>query len=151
MASTAVVPVAAPVAPAVPKTKAAAPKAVKKIVAGKKGGKKNKKLRFEIDCTVPTTDGVMDSSSFEKFLAEHIKVNGKIGNLADQVMVRRHENKIMVTSRVPMSKRYVKYLSKKYLKKKNLKDFMRLVATSKSGFAIKYYNINQGDTEADEE
>jgi hypothetical protein len=34
-------------------------------------------------------------------------------------------NKITVTSSVPFSKRYLKYLTKKYLKKNQLRDWIR--------------------------
>lgn len=52
-----------------PTKKAAAP-------AGK--GKK-KSQTFVIDCTKPVEDKIMDISSFEKFLLDKIKVNGKTG------------------------------------------------------------------------
>jgi len=153
MASTAVVP-ATSAAPAVAAPKAAPKAAAKPKVAKKAGANKkkvkSKKHRFVIDCSVPANDGVLDSTTFEKFLAEHIKVGGKINNLGEQVFVRRNNNSIAVTSKGPMSKRYVKYLSKKFLKKKNLKDYMRLVATDKHSYSIKYYNINQGEGEEEE-
>jgi len=37
--------------------------------------------------------------------------------LGDNVKVTRDKTKITVTSEIPMSKRYLKYLTKKYLKK----------------------------------
>ena len=59
----------------------------------------------------------MDISSFETFLAERIKVGGKAGALGDVVSVAADKTKVTVTSDAPMSKRYLKYLTKKFLKK----------------------------------
>jgi hypothetical protein len=70
-----------------------------------------------LDCTTAETDSILDVANFEKFLKERIKVNGKAGALGDAVTVGKDKSKIVVTSENPFSKRYLKYLSKKYLKK----------------------------------
>ena len=44
-------------------------------------------------------------------------MSGKTGNLGDMVTVSRDKAKVTVASDIPFSKRYLKYLSKKYLKK----------------------------------
>ena len=51
----------------------------------KKGKSKGKKqlLKFTIDCTVLVNDELLETASFQKFLADRIKVNGKAGNLGD--------------------------------------------------------------------
>ncbi|CAO2602174.1 60S ribosomal protein L22 [Lemmus lemmus] len=56
----------------------------------------------------------MDAANFEQFLQERIKVNSKAGNLGGgAVTIERSKSKITVTSEVPFSKRYLKYLTKK--------------------------------------
>nr|XP_045047465.2 60S ribosomal protein L22-like [Desmodus rotundus] len=103
---------------------------MKKLVA-KRGKKKEQVLKFTLDCTHPVEDGIMGAANFELFLQERIKVNGKAGNLGGGVVtIERSNSKITVTSEVPFSKRYLKYLTKKYLKK-NLRDWLRVVANSK--------------------
>merc|ERR1712232_238675 len=59
-------------------------------------------------------------------------MGGKTGNLGDKVTVSRDKSKVHVTAEAPFSKRYLKYLSKKYLKKQQLRDFLRVVAPSKT-------------------
>ena len=95
----------------------------------------------------------MEIASFEKFLAEHIKVNDKINRLGDSVKITREKSKISVTSEIPMSKRYIKYLTKKYLKKHNVRDWLRVVASNKdrSVYELRYFNIAAQDDQADEE
>ncbi|XP_036112872.1 60S ribosomal protein L22 isoform X1 [Molossus molossus] len=124
---------------------------MKKLVA--KGGKKKKQvLKFTLDCTHPVEDGIMDAANFEQFLQERIKVNGKAGNLGGGVVtIERSKSKITVTSEVPFSKRYLKYLTKKYLKKNNLRDWLRVVANSKESYELRYFQINQDEEEEEDE
>ncbi|XP_029818226.1 60S ribosomal protein L22 [Manacus vitellinus] len=90
--------------------------------------------------------------SQEQFLQERIKVNGKAGNLGGGVVtIERSKSKITVTSEVPFSKRYLKYLTKKYLKKNNLRDWLRVVANSKESYELRYFQINQDEEEEEEE
>merc|ERR1712096_375574 len=87
-------------------------KAVKKL------GKKNQ-IKLFIDCTHPVEDGIMNCADFEKYLHERIKVGGKTNNFGKELTMERQKTKIALTSDVPFSKRYLKYLTKKYLKKNN--------------------------------
>lgn len=72
----------------------------------------------------------------EQFLKEKVKVNGKTGNLGNTVHIERLKNKITVTSEKQFSKRYLKYLTKKYLKKNNLRDWLRVVASDKETYEL---------------
>jgi len=93
----------------------------------------------------------MDIPSFETFLAERIKVGGKAGALGDVVSVSADKTKVTVTSDAPMSKRYLKYLTKKFLKKHNVRDWLRVIASNKdrSVYELRYFNIaDQEDEEA---
>lgn len=74
----------------------------------------------------------MKTDTFETFLNERIKVNGKKNQLAASgVKVEASKTKIIVTSEQLFSKRYLKYLTKKYLKRNSLRDWLRVVASSK--------------------
>jgi large subunit ribosomal protein L22e len=76
-----------------------------------------------------------------------------------------------LTASTPFSKRYLKYLTKKYLKKNQLEvrfqpgfpaypldvadpyssqNFLRVVATDKDVYSLRYFKVDQ-DEEADEE
>ena len=112
----------------------------KKVVAKKVARKAIAK--FTIDCSAPVEDKVLDPASFEKFLHDKIKVMGKAGNLGTKVTITREKNKIAVAAELPFSKRYLKYLTKKYLKKQQLRDFLNVVATSKGTYELKYFKIN---------
>jgi large subunit ribosomal protein L22e len=82
-------------------------------------------------------------------LHDRIKVNGKAGNLGDVVKITRDKTKITVTADTKFTKRYVKYLAKKFLKKQQLRDWLRVVATTKNSYELKYFGIH--NEEEDEE
>jgi len=60
--------------------------------------------------------------------------------------------KLSVTSTVPFSKRYLKYLTKKFLKKNQMREWLRVVATSKDTYTLKFFNLQfdgQGEEDAE--
>uniref|UniRef100_A0A2I3HGR8 60S ribosomal protein L22-like 1 n=1 Tax=Nomascus leucogenys TaxID=61853 RepID=A0A2I3HGR8_NOMLE len=95
---------------------------------------KNKKpkrstWKFNLDLTHPAEDGIFDSGNFEQFLQEKVKVNGKTGYVGNVVHIE-------FLSEKQFSKRYLKYLTKKYLKKSNLHDWLRMVTYELCYFQI---------------
>ena len=64
-------------------------------------------MKFNIDCSEPVQDGVLVTSDFKDFLMKRIKVQGKTGNLGDEVALACDKSKINVTSSIPFSKRYL--------------------------------------------
>ena len=61
-----------------------------------------------------------------------------------------YKDTIVVESSVPFSKRYLKYLSKKYLKKQDMREYLRLVASNKNTYTMKYLNIANDEAAAPE-
>ncbi|XP_065174871.1 large ribosomal subunit protein eL22-like [Sycon ciliatum] len=107
--------------------------------------------RIVLDCTNPVEDGILDASAFEQFLHERIKVQGKIGNLGNAVSITREKERIHVVADVPFSKRYLKYLTKKFLKKNNLRDWLRVVANGNTSYELRYFQINNEEEENEED
>ena len=93
---------------------------------------------------VPSASTLED---FEQFLMRRIKVDGKPGNLGEKITINREKAKIHVTAESPFSKRYLKYLGKKYLKAQQLRDFLRIVAPNKTSYQMRYFNINDDKDE----
>ena len=120
-------------------------------ILGKKSNNKGKNLnlKFVIDCSQPVEDKVLVMKDFQDFLKQRIKVHGKTGHLQDDIVVKGESKSLDVTSSIPLSKRYLKYLTKKYLKKQQLRDYLHVVATEKNKYQLKYFNIQQD--ELDEE
>jgi len=84
------------------------------------------------------------------YLKEKIKVDGKLDNL-EKISIENTAKKLTVTADVAFSKRYLKYLTKRYLKKNSLREWLRVVADDKSSYTLKYFNINNDEEESDEE
>ncbi|CAN0504374.1 unnamed protein product, partial [Scytosiphon promiscuus] len=59
--------------------------------------------------------------------------------------------RITVTAQAPFSKRYLKYLTKKYLKKQQLRDYLHVIASHKNTYELRYFSIINNEPEADEE
>lgn len=59
--------------------------------------------------------------------------------------------RITVTAQAPFSKRYLKYLTKKYLKKQQLRDYLHVIASNKNTYELRYFSIVNDQPEADEE
>jgi len=110
-----------------------------------------KTARFVIDCAVPVDDHVLDLQSFVKFLHDRIKVNGKAGMLGDSVRIEADASKINVDAKLPFSKRYLKYLSKKYLKKQQLRDYLHVISTDEKTYQLRYFNITDANEGADDD
>ncbi len=81
--------------------------AARKAAPGPKG--KKKAQTFVIDCSKPVDDKIMDIASFEQFLLEKIKVEGKAGGprLRLHVLLRRQwpssscETQAMLSTSLP--------------------------------------------------
>lgn len=133
------------------------------------------RLQFVINASQPASDKIFDTSAFVKFLQERIKVEGRVGNLGDTIVVRQQgEGKVEIIAHNELSGRYLKYLyvstdkrcikagerrlltlpgcsTKKFLKKNQLRDWLRVVSTSKGVYELKFFNIVNDAEEEDDE
>ena len=119
---------------------------------GGKTGKTGKKttLKYTINCTLPIEDNVIVLNDFTDFLTQKIKVDGKIGNLGNAVTIGKDRNNVVVTATVDFSKRYLKYLTKKYLKKQQMREYLRVVATNKNTYELRYLQVDNDEAEEKE-
>ncbi|BEJ06279.1 hypothetical protein CcaverHIS641_0308010 [Cutaneotrichosporon cavernicola] len=97
--------------------------------------------KFYVDYSVPVNDNVFDPASFEKFLHDRIKVDGKTGQLGDSIQITKEANKLVLTSQ---------YLTKKHLKKNSFENFLRVVATSKDTYSLRYFKVDQDEADDEE-
>ncbi|GMP76509.1 hypothetical protein CsSME_00033151 [Camellia sinensis var. sinensis] len=89
----------------------------------------------------------MDVASLEKFLQEPLNVVCKAGALRDSVTVSREKCKITL-----VVFKYLKYLTKKYLKKHNVRDWLRVLASNKDSiiYELRCFNIAENEGEDDD-
>lgn len=110
-------------------------------------------LKFFVDYRKPAHDGVFDGPAFEKFLHDRIKVDGRAGQLGDKIKIQSEgTHKLSVTSTIPISKRYIKYLTKKFLKKHQIRNYIRVIASSKNTYELRYFMVeDQEEVDADDQ
>ncbi|KAJ9661183.1 60S ribosomal protein L22 [Neophaeococcomyces mojaviensis] len=126
-----------------------------KATAGAQRGKAQKgkvTKKYTINCSQPVSDKIFDLSAFEKFLHDKIKIEGRTGNLGEQIAISQAgDGKIEVVAHIPFSGRYLKYLTKKFLKKQQLRDWLRVVSTSKGVYELRFFNVVNDEGDEDEE
>ena len=129
-------------------------------------------LQFIINASQPASDKIFDVSAFEKFLHDKIKVDNRVGNLGDIVQISQQgDGKIEVIAHTQFSGRYLKYLwvsllttyafpnadmtltyrTKKFLKKQQLRDWLRVVSTSQGVYELRFFNVVNDDADDDDE
>ncbi|ANQ06911.1 Ribosomal protein L22e [Plasmodium coatneyi] len=107
-----------------------------------KAMKSTKGVKYVLDCTKPVKDTILDISGLEQFFKDKIKVDKKTNNLKNKIVVTSDDCKIYITVHIPFSKRYIKYLAKKYLKMHQIRDFLRVIAKGKLAYEFKYFQLN---------
>lgn len=70
--------------------------------------------------------------------------------MGDSVSIKRDKAKIHITAQAPFSKRYLKYLTKKFLKKQQLRDWLHVIAANKTTYELRYFNIHDQEEEEEE-
>lgn len=119
------------------------------VAPAKKAPAKRQAVKFVLDCTKPVDDLVLDTAYVEQYFSNRVKVDGKTNNLGDRVSISRDRTKVYVQAETPFSKRYIKYLTKKYLKKQMLRDFLRVVATTKNTYELRYFTMSTEEPAAE--
>lgn len=97
-------------------------------------------------------DRIFDASAFTTFLQQRIKVDGLTGNLGERINVTNlGDGRIEIVAHQEFSGRYIKYLTKKFLKKQQLRDWLRVVSTSRGVYELKFYNVVNDEGDEDDE
>ena len=119
--------------------------------------KLDKPITYTLDLSacVDDDDAIVDAAELRNYIASKLKLDGKPiavkpaeGEEADAdisidarsgVSVDAGVNVVSVTSKLALSKRYLKYLSKKYIASIDMRDCLHVVASGKTAYAIKPY------------
>ncbi|KAI9325371.1 ribosomal protein L22, partial [Obelidium mucronatum] len=108
--------------------------------------------KYTVDCSKPAGDSIFDTAAFEKFIHDRIKVDGRTNNLGNVISIARNGATLTITTaQGTIAKRYVKYLTKKYLKKTIVSEWLRVVAVSKTGYELRYRLNNIADDDEEDE
>jgi large subunit ribosomal protein L22e len=120
--------------------------------SGPKGKQPKVTKKFIINASQPASAKVFDVSAFEKFLQDRIKVDGRVGNLGDIVQISQQgDGKIEVVAHTQFSGRYLKYLTKKFLKKQRLLEWILVASASKGVYELRFFKDINDEVEDDDE
>ena len=121
----------------------------------KKGNKKEAKQttykKYSVDFSNPLENKLLTLESVLKFLQNNMKLNGLKGKLGKTILINTDEKReksktsivISVDSSIKFSKRYIRYLVKKFLKKEGVAKYLTLTATSPSAYMVKVIKKNE--------
>ncbi|RVD90572.1 60S ribosomal protein L22-like [Tubulinosema ratisbonensis] len=105
---------------------------------------------FEIECSALVRDNLLSVEEFKEYLESKIKINGKTGKLDGKIELTCTSESIIVSSleaNVRLPKKCLKFLGNKFLYKKELKDWVRIIANGRKNYKLAYYKIdaNKGE------
>ena len=113
--------------------------------------KKDKHYRkFNVDLNQAVSNNLLSVEAAVKYLKQNIKVHGLKNKLGDSVQVESTDKKdkqknsiiVSVDNTMKFSKRYVKYLIKKFLKRENISLYLRVISSGSSGYLVKLFSRN---------
>ena len=102
--------------------------------------------RYIIDLSGPIENKLLTLESASKFLQSHIKINNITGKLGESIKVNNNDKNnlvISVDSTLEFSKKYLKYLMKKFLKREGIGKFLTVSATSPNAYTVKIIKKNE--------
>ena len=84
-------------------------------------------------------------------MSENIKVEGVPGNLGNKISITEDGNKVIIVSSTNFSGKYLKYLSKRYLKKNQIRDWIRFISVRRNQYQLQFYSVAEDEEGEDEE
>jgi large subunit ribosomal protein L22e len=117
----------------------------------KKEAKQTTYKKYSVDFSNPLENKLLTLESVLKFLQNNMKLNGLKGKLGKTILINTDEKReksktsivISVDSSIKFSKRYIRYLVKKFLKKEGVAKYLTLTATSPSAYMVKVIKKNE--------
>ena len=107
--------------------------------------------KYTIDFNGPVENNLLTLESALKYLQSNMKLNGIKGKLGDSILINSTEKTdkakntivISVDNKLEFSKKYLKYLVKKYLKREGIGNFLNVSSTSPNAYTVKIIKKNE--------
>lgn len=124
------------------------------MIQGEKPKQKKEKnfKKYHVDFNAAVSNNLVSLEAAVKYLQKNIKINGIKGKSDAENFVKvsstdkrdNQKNTILVQADNSMkfSKRYIKYLVKKFLKRENISLYLRVIANGSSSYIVKLLNRN---------
>ena len=107
--------------------------------------------KYTIDFNGPVENNLLTLESALKYLESNMKLNGIKGKLGDSIKISTTEKTdkaknnlvISVDNSLEFSKKYLKYLVKKLLKREGIGNFLTVSSTSPNAYTVKIIKKNE--------
>ena len=106
---------------------------------------------FYVDFNSPCSNNLLTLESATKYLLSNFKVNGLKNKCGETIKVSATDKKdkrkntiiVQVDNKLQFSKRYIKYLVKKFLRREGIARFLTVSATSPNAYTVKVIKKNE--------
>ncbi len=105
--------------------------------------------KYTVDFSSPVDNKLLSLEAASKYLNSNIKVNGLKGKLGDSIKISTTDSKskntlvIQVDSQMKFSKRYIRYLVKKFLKREGIVRYLTVASSAPNSYAVKVLRKNE--------
>ena len=104
-----------------------------------------------MDFNSPVDNNLLTLESALKYMQSNMKINGLKGKLGNTIKIsitgKKDKNKntliVSVDSQLQFSKRYIRYLVKKFLKREGIARFLTVSSTSPNAYTVKVIKKNE--------
>ena len=116
-----------------------------------KDAKQKTYKRYTVDFNSPVDNNLLTLESALKYMQSNMKINGLKGKLGNTIKIsitgKNDKNKntliVSVDSQLQFSKRYIRYLVKKFLKREGIARFLTVSSTSPNAYTVKVIKKNE--------
>jgi large subunit ribosomal protein L22e len=126
----------------------------KRTVAQPKVKKERTYKKYTVDFNSPVENKLLSLEAAAKYLTSNIKVGGLKGKLGEKcesvkVLTDSKNNKVknsvqvQVDNKLKFSKRYIKYLVKKFLKREGIVKYLTVASTAPNAYTVKVLRKNE--------
>ena len=107
--------------------------------------------KYTVDFNSPVSSKLLSLESAVKYLISNIKVGGLKGKLGDSVKVTQSSSSdkskncifVSVDTTLKFSKRYIRYLVKRFLKREGIVRFLTVSSTAPNVYTVKVIKKNE--------
>ena len=106
---------------------------------------------FNVDFNSPCSNNLLTLEGAQKYLLANFKVKGLKGKCGETIKVAMTDKKdkrkntivVSVDNKLQFSKRYIKYLVKKYLRREGIARFLTVSSTAPNAYTVKVIKKNE--------
>ena len=124
------------------------------MISKKEQSKESKQINYKkytVDFNSPVENNLLTLESASKYMQANMKINGLKGHLGDKIKIhitdKKDKNKntlvISVDTSIQFSKRYIRYLVKKFLKRESIARFLTVSSSSPNAYTVKVIKKNE--------